>query len=165
MNIFVLHNDSIISAKMLCNKHVVKMILESTQMLCNCFDSDVSPYKRTHYNHPCSIWVRESLENYNWLKAHAYALCNEYTKRYGKIHKCQNILDSLPKPKIKSKRLTEFIKALPDKYKNDKVEIAYQNYYLNEKLHFCKWMNENDIPEFVKFYIEQNNLNIQDYIK
>ena len=34
MNIFVLDENPVIAAKMACDKHIVKMILESAQMLC-----------------------------------------------------------------------------------------------------------------------------------
>ena len=33
MNIFILDNDPVIAAQMQCDKHVVKMIVESAQML------------------------------------------------------------------------------------------------------------------------------------
>ena len=80
MNIFVLHQNPITAAKMQHNKHVVKMILESSQMLCSAYDPKYKPpYKRAFYNHPCTIWARTSKANYNWLLIHAIALSNEYT--------------------------------------------------------------------------------------
>ena len=90
MNIFYLHRDPVIAAKVQYNKHVVKMILESAQMLCTAhhhYDEDTDvPYKKAHYNHPSTIWTRESDEHYMWLFDHMCALGKEYTKRYGKIH-------------------------------------------------------------------------------
>jgi len=80
MNIFALHNCPIESAKIQHDKHVVKMILESAQMLCSVFDNEKYndiPYKRTHYNHPCTVWTRTDLNNFYWLVNHALALCNE----------------------------------------------------------------------------------------
>jgi len=94
MNIFATYNCPVKSAKYLDNKRVIKMILESAQMLsgalrsCGCNKDEL--YKLTHINHPCSIWTRSSKDNYKWLLNHFIALCNEYTKRYGKIHKCWN---------------------------------------------------------------------------
>ena len=84
MNIFVLHRDPHKAAEYMCDKHISKMIIESAQLLCTIFDEGVAPYKRTHYNHPCAKWVRESLGNYIWLFTHSWALNTEYKKRYKK---------------------------------------------------------------------------------
>ena len=65
MNIFVLDNDPFKAAEYQCDKHVVKMVLETAQLLCSAHET--APYKRTHYNHPCAIWTRSSLSNYMWL--------------------------------------------------------------------------------------------------
>ena len=95
MNIFYLHRDPYKAAEYQYNKHVVKMILESAQMLCTAHhhyaeqsEADVGyiPYKKAHYNHPSTKWVRESDEHYMWLFDHMVALGEEYTKRYGKTH-------------------------------------------------------------------------------
>jgi hypothetical protein len=96
MNIFVVDTDPQVAARSLCDKHVIKMILESSQLLCTAFHElgvdFISPayfLKATHRNHPCAIWTRETAGNYLWLARHNLALCGEYTFRYGKIHKCQ----------------------------------------------------------------------------
>ena len=60
MNIFKLDESPVVSAKYACDKHVVKMILESAQMLCAVHPEGTAPYKRSFYNHPCTKWVRES---------------------------------------------------------------------------------------------------------
>ena len=90
MNIFFLHEDPIEAAKLQYNKHVVKMILESAQMLCTAhhhYESDVDiPYKKAHYNHPSTKWVRENASNYSWLYRHMIGLGAEYRNRYGKEH-------------------------------------------------------------------------------
>ena len=87
MNIFVLDLDPVKAARYQCNKHVVKMVLETAQLLCAPFEPGVAPYKRSHFNHPSSIWTRSSLSNYHWLIVHGMALCDEYEYRYSKIHK------------------------------------------------------------------------------
>lgn len=155
MNIFILNRDPIIAAQLQKNTHVLKLVVESTQMLCNCFDQDKVPYKRTHYNHPCSKWARESEGNFNWLKQHAIALCEEYTFRYGKIHKCRQVIDNLPEFKCDKKEMTKFALAMPDKYKEEDEVKSYINYYRNEKLINCKWKNR-EIPEIFKEYINNN---------
>ena len=58
MNIFVLHRDPKIAAQMSCDKHVVKMILETAQMLSSAARAKGAwaPYKQTHKKHPCTLW-------------------------------------------------------------------------------------------------------------
>lgn len=88
MNIFLLDYDVKKCAQSHVDKHVVKMILETAQLLCGAHHvigtTDNIPYKLSHKNHPCSIWVRESLTNYLYLCELGLELCYEYTYRYGK---------------------------------------------------------------------------------
>ena len=90
MNIFYLDKCPNKAAKVQYNKHVVKMILESAQMLCAAHhvlgNSDDLPYKLAHKNHPSTIWARENSLHYDWLYEHFVALSREYRKRYGKTH-------------------------------------------------------------------------------
>ena len=79
MNIFVLDNDIRKSVWALCDTHVVKMPLESVQLLCSPFEPGEAPYKRTHYNHPCAKWVRESQQQYEWLLEYTYQIFREYS--------------------------------------------------------------------------------------
>lgn len=162
MNIFVLNENPIDNSIMLCNKHTIKMILESTQILCNCFDPSDVPYRRTHYNHPCCIWTRESLDNFEWLKTYALGLCKEYTYRYNKVHKSEQVIHNLSQPKIKSIGLTQFKLTMPDQYKcNDAVQ-SYKQYYLGEKLGFSKWPLHR-VPKFIHDYCEQNSVDIKTF--
>ena len=90
MNIFVTDPNPAISAHSLDDKRVIKMILESAQMLSTAMTTTNiggAPYKATHVNHPCSIWARQSKQNCEWLLIHLASLCTEYTARYNKIHK------------------------------------------------------------------------------
>ena len=140
MNIFFLHEDPIEAAKLQYNKHVVKMILESAQMLCTAhhhYESDVDiPYKKAHYNHPSTKWVRENASNYSWLYRHMIALGKEYTKRYGKTHltitKCKKPLGSTP-PDMPWLGFTQPPQCMPDEYKDKCSVKAYWNYYIGEK--------------------------------
>ena len=95
MNIFVLDWDVKKCATYHNDKHVVKMILETAQLLCGSHWSTGSeaPYKLSHKNHPCSIWVRQDLNNYLWLCELGLELCKEYSYRYGKRHKTQEIIE------------------------------------------------------------------------
>ena len=112
MNIFVVHQDPKTSAQQLCDKHVVKMILESAQMLCSAYPNGDAPYKRAFYNHPCTIWARESQENYEWLLDHAYAMCQEYTRRYSKVHKSIHAIEWCGKNQAKLELPKRFIVAI-----------------------------------------------------
>ena len=140
MNIFYLDKDPVKAAQVQYNKHVVKMILESAQMLCTAhhvygFPEDV-PYKQAHLNHPSTIWCRQNRHNYMWLYRHMIALGDEYTRRYGKTHmsitKCKNILRSYP-ALIPDGEFTQPPQAMPDKYKDKCSVQAYWNYYIGEK--------------------------------
>lgn len=145
MNIFYLHTDPKISARAMTNKHCVKMILESAQLLSTAhwvLDPDTpfanTLYKVTHQNHPSSIWVRESSANYNWLYAHFVELCKEYTRRYGKTHltesKLMATLGHFP-ANIPMRKATPVRLAItnPQYHKADPV-MAYRMYYVKEKI-------------------------------
>lgn len=151
MNIFLLDWDVQKCAKYHCDKHVVKMILETAQLLCSAHhvtDSKLEiPYKLAHKNHPCSIWVRESLSNYFYLCELGLELCKEYTYRYGKRHKSQDVIEWCVTNLVKicDKGITEPPKAMPDEYKTKDVIQSYRNYYIGAKKEFAYW-KKRDIP-------------------
>jgi len=166
MNIFYLHDDPVICAKYHSDKHVVKMILETTQLLYTCLwitlDNnwqDVAPltktgkrgYKQTHKNHPSAIWVRESIQNYHWLCDLGIALCTEYTYRYNKIHACYEHLQWLKdqKPNIPNIEKTQIKLAMPQPYKTKCPISSYREYYIHEKRTICRW-TRREIPEWFK---------------
>ena len=103
MNIFYLDNDPAKAASYQYNKHKVKMILESAQMLCTAHhhygNGHNVPYKKAHYNHPSTIWCRQNASQYMWLYDHMIALGKEYTKRYNKTHltitKCAEVFKTI----------------------------------------------------------------------
>ena len=150
MNIFVLDEDPKVAAEMACDKHVVRMIMETAQMLCTVARSlgrDDAPYKSTHARHPCTVWAGETLSNWQWLVTHGKALCAEYTKRYGKVHKSEAVIDWCINSKSfpKAGPLTPFAQAMPERYKNADPVQAYRHYYVAEKSRFAKW-NYSDTP-------------------
>jgi len=144
MNIFYLHSDPVKAAQIQYNKHVVKMILESAQMLCtahHCYGNAEQklnvPYKQAHLNHPSTVWARKSRATYRWLYLHMMALGDEYTKRYGKTHltitKCAEFLN-VPPVHIQGDEWSEPPQAMPDQYKVPGCSVtAYWNYYEGEK--------------------------------
>jgi hypothetical protein len=161
MNIFYLDRDPVTAAKAMTDKHVVKMILESAQLLSTAHRViDGTPtvqysksnaklvryahsndllYKSTHINHPSAIWVRTSTSNYEWLYRHFCALCDEYTRRYTKVHATDLRLRSVlatPPTTLTNTKHTVMPCAMPDEYKYEGDPVfAYRTYYINEKLH------------------------------
>jgi len=146
MNIFYLDKCPDKAARLQYNKHVVKMILESAQMLCAAHhvygskeQKENVPYKLAHKNHPSTIWTRTNNRNYMWLYWHMIALGDEYTKRYNKTHltitKCK---DFLYKPPVYLKNALygdpiNMPQCMPDEYKDPCSIKAYWNYYIGEK--------------------------------
>jgi hypothetical protein len=170
MNIFYLDHDVTKCAEMHNDKHVVKMILEYAQLLSTAHrvldgvelsglsasgrkkkfwtlaDSrDYTLYKATHIHHPSAVWVRQSKENYLWLANMLLALCEEYTYRYGKVHKTERdglvnvLLKNIPN-NIADSNFTQPTPAMPDEVKisGDSIK-SYRNYYINNKTHLASW--------------------------
>jgi hypothetical protein len=154
MNIFVTDPSPTVSAQSLPDKHIVKMPLESCQMLAivcsekwghgygKLHKKDGTPYftdKGAFRNHPCTVWANESNINAWWLVAHAMALCEEYTHRYGKVHSCQTAMNEAEKvfeertgkTLLCHKEATPFAFAGPDVFKFDTsidTLTAYKRY-------------------------------------
>lgn len=147
MNIFYLDENPFWAASYQCDKHVVKMILESAQMLSTVRGG---PYKPTHAKHPCTLWVQDGAENYRWLWRHAVGLCGEYRNRYRKVHACEKvILDLFQPPANLISRFTPPAQAMPEKYKDPDPVKAYRQYYLGEKMGFASW--KHGAPEWVRY--------------
>lgn len=163
MNIFVVDECPVISAAALPDKHVVKMPLETCQMVSVIFSKwyynwgtipkkDGTPYsteKGAFRNHPCTVWAAKSHENLAWLIRHGFALCNEYRHRYGKDHACvkglevaENIFATKSGKEISIyKNVVEFTRAMPDEFKLDEsidTPTAYQKYVASKP-----WVKDN----------------------
>jgi hypothetical protein len=158
MNIFYLSNDTDECAKLHVDKHVVKMILETAQLLSNAHhmldgDQVIKPiYKLTHKNHPSAVWTRASKEHYDWLWHLLYSLCKEYTHRYDKVHKVEregliNILKHAPTNIKSCGWLSDPTPAMPDEYKTGDAIQSYKNYYKGAKSSFARWTNR-PMPEW-----------------
>ncbi len=143
MNIFILDKDTEKCARFHCDKHVVKMILESAQLLSSALRiSGIDQgYKLTHRNHPCSLWARESLSNWKWLRELATALNVEYRYRFSKEinHKSFDVIESLPLPRIEDQGVTPFAQAMPEIYRDKNAVKAYRRYYIAEKHNLFQW--------------------------
>ena len=150
MNIFYTDPCPVTSAQSLCDKHVVKMPLESAQMLCTAWRTkshgDIwcdskGLYKSVHLNHPSTKWARSNAKQYKWLFNHFVALCVEYTYRYGKIHKSFELASrlSVVPDRIINGTFTEPPMCMPDEYKSGNTITSYRNYIHGEKSYFAKW--------------------------
>lgn len=153
MNIFYLDHNPKTCAAYHNDKHVVKMILETAQLLCGSHwaTGGEAPYKLSHKNHPSAIWTREDLNNYIWLCQLGLNLCFEYTRRYKKTHKTYEIIlwccDN--HPNIPSEKFTPPPLAMPDAYKHFNHIQAYRNYYMGDKRSFCKWTTRSTPQWFI----------------
>lgn len=172
MNIFILDRDAATAARMMCDKHVIKMILESCQLLSTahhvldgeelyvntgkrkyktyiCTKKNIC--KATMVNHPCTIWARETRANYIWLWRHAYALCKEYTRRYNKIHAMEHMLMNElhdPPENIQKNGLTPFAQAMQKHIKTTMQLLLIENIILKKNQNLqngnCK-MSQNGL--------------------
>lgn len=146
MNIFILDKNPILVARYHCDKHVVKMVLETAQILSTVLSKyDIgTEYKPTHPNHPCNIWAAENSYNLLFTAKIGIALANEYTFRYGKVHKSERIIRDCVDNKLIWKRIdnsnyhTNFPLAMPDEFKVGDKTIeqcieSYRNYYKSKK--------------------------------
>jgi hypothetical protein len=152
MNIFALTDDVIQCAEWHVDRHIVKMPLETAQMLCTCLNKiDVStPYLPVHQKHPCTLWAGINRSNYKWLCELGFALSMEYTYRYNKVHKseevikyCYDFIDKFPEGE-----LTPFAQAMPDEFKHPDSIQAYRKYYIHGKSHLHIWTGR-PVPEWI----------------
>jgi hypothetical protein len=147
MNIFVLDLDPAKAAAAHCDKHVTKMCLEYAQLLCTTAHvlggGNDRLYKKTHVNHPCSIWARSSTENMLWLGQLLLELGKQHMRRFGTTHKSvevgMNAMASLVCDDFARIQRTPFAQAMPDQYKNKNPVKAYRAYYLGEKRSIARW--------------------------
>lgn len=152
MNIFILDEDVKRCAEYHCDKHVIKMILESAQMLSTVLRENGQEYgyKPTHKNHPCTKWAASSKSNWLWLRDLAKELNSEYRFRYNKDvnHKSYDMIMTLPEPDIDDIGLTDFALAMPDEYKTASNTVeSYRKYYIGEKKDIANWTGRN-VPEW-----------------
>ena len=169
MNIFYLDHNVAKCAEYHVDKHCIKMILEYCQLLSTAHrmidgtetiaksktgrnvkrwilpdERETVLYSATHINHPSAVWARQNKDNYCWLHSLLCELCKEYTYRYGKTHKCQEIglVDKLAivPYNLSDTKFTQPTPAMPDacKVPGDSIK-SYRNYYIMEKQRMWSW--------------------------
>ncbi len=171
MNIFYVDSDPEVAARNMVDRHVVKMILETAQLLSTAHrvidgeeyvgqsqsgrkakrwrlsgNVDAIMYAATHINHPSAVWVRENSANYDWLYDHLLALGREYTYRYGRTHltidKLKDILKDSPQNIKQSNAMTKMPSCMDKQYIVSLDPITnYRNYYNYGKTDLLRWSN------------------------
>ncbi len=138
MNIFYINEDPIIAAQELADDHIRKMQIESAQMCCTAHweTRGTALYKRAHKNHPSTIWTRQSIQHYRWLVKHGLEICSEFTKRYGKYHKTQEVLEwcQINEPNIPDNGFVTPPQCMPEEFKRSNTIEAYKNFYVYDKI-------------------------------
>lgn len=180
MNVFYLSHDPIIAAQEHCDKHVVKMIIEYAQMLSTAHRmcdgtkirvpsnsgkrmvdyyahpeewKEVLLYKAVHHNHPSTKWVRSTNNNYTWMYCCWWALCKEYTYRYGKVHSTETLLKNVlinPPKNIEVGYKTQPPPAMshyPECIVEGDSVASYHKYYRIAKKEFARW-TKREIPQW-----------------
>lgn len=182
MNIFILSRTTApavhyrTQAVYHCDKHVVKMIAESTQMLAtavqkfsaffddhdgNSLPLPCKPLTGGFTKHPCTAWTCASIVNTNYLCRLALALCDEHQHRYplSADHQYWPFLRQLGKEldmlgfHINHPLPTHFAVAVKDPAlrstatpHQEAVDI-YRRYYQDDKAPFATWKHRN-VPEW-----------------
>lgn len=152
MNIFILDKEIRKCAEYHADQHVIKMTLESAQMLCTVlYENGVeAPYRPTHAHHPCTLWAGESLSNWRWLRELGLALNEEFMFRFNhsRDHSSALVIRALPEPPVEDTGLTEFAQAMPEKYRvPGNAVIAYRQFYVAEKARFATW-TKRPVPDW-----------------
>lgn len=158
MNIFILDTNPVLAAQYLHDRHVVKMVLESAQILSTVGHGlgvqFPSQYKATHQHHPCVLWAAHCAPNFEWLAQHAWALANEYTLRYpGRMHASLPIITravNAVRPLLNfTQARTPFAQAMPDQYRQPNAVAAYRAYYIGEKINDKPRWTNREVPSWV----------------
>jgi len=149
MNIFVVDENPVAAARQLCNRHIIKMPLETAQILCAVLyrhGKEDTIYKPTHAKHPSVLWAGDTRNNFVWLAQHGMELCREYTRRYGKTHKCQAVIEScIAEMDIVPKgSRTPFVQVMGETYQHKNPVVAYRRYIAFGK----QYMNKGQGPQW-----------------
>lgn len=171
MNIFALSDDPVNAAVWQADAHVCKMTLETAQLVSQAvrlrpdwlapfergqaerpiYHQPVVLYGVTHQHHPCARWARYCKANLTWLCNHGLALADEYTERYGRVHKSRRVIQAVADTPFPEDGLeqTPFAQAMPDAYAERDSVLAYRRYYLGEKVSGNAWRRRSHLPDWL----------------
>jgi hypothetical protein len=118
-------------------------------------------YQVAHAAHPCSKWVRENDANYHWMFMLFDGLLDEYTHRYGRVHRAASMREFLRRAPMQIPRgqQTPFVQAMPEEYQNENVVEAYHRFYVGSKSRFAKWTNR-DLPKWFERAMEGQDVSV-----
>lgn len=167
MNLFVLHRRPLMAARMHCDQHVSKMHTEGIQMLVSMLQRyNVNHKVKTvagslhrggYANHPCTRWVGDSRENYDWTNRYVWGLCREHERRFGKTPASSLQLDAVSEAvgairetQWKHVGLTPFALAMPNGYQGDDAVESYRKYYVGEKSGMARWAKGVQPPKWYR---------------
>jgi hypothetical protein len=144
VNVFAVDRDPVRAARALCDRHVVKMTLETAQILCTAARTRLgrsAPYRATHSKHPCVEWAAARRANWRWLVRHGLALADEYERRFGRVHRSRAVIVRMGRlrPPPSTGRRQPFVQAMPEQYRGPDAIAAYRRYYVGEKARFATW--------------------------
>lgn len=162
MNIFVIDQNQYLCATYHTDTHVVKMPVETAQMLSFAYyhpelwkgeiPDILMKFSKSHDNHPCSLWIRESLENFIWTCNLGIQLVKEFRYRFNPIkhQRCLDIFEWCLRnpPNLPSKCLTPFALAMPDNFKVESDIESYRNLYRYGKSDLHKW-TKREKPQWI----------------
>jgi hypothetical protein len=148
MNIFVVDANPDTAARQVCDQHTTKMPVETAQMLATALHllrrGDQWLWRPAYQAHPCTRWVRASKANFEWTLAHGFGLCDEYERRFGRLHAAHDqllIVSSLASlmPDTEWPQLdhTPHAQAMPDTHKRPCAVEAYRSYYRSKT--WARW--------------------------
>ncbi len=157
MNLFILHADNKINAAHHVDKHVVKMPVEATQLLCTVMrewcDIDYG-YKSTYVNHPVTRWVGACFLNFMWTIDYANKLLLEYEYRFEREHATMEVLDGIDaywgpiNTSLSDGDRTPHHLAVSPELKHLEPVLAYRAYYLKNKRRLFKW-TKRSVPSWI----------------
>ena len=160
MNIFYLDKDPTTCAMYHCDKHVVKMILESAQILCTVINEkagyQLTPYKSTHRNHPCTLWAGQCFENARYVLDLACNLDSEFRYRFNHedSHKSWGVLCEVDMYTMLEQYLPRYgmrtppALAMPEEYRSENPVESYRLYYRLDKQHLLKY-SKRERPDWL----------------
>lgn len=156
MNVFLLDSDIQKAVRYMCDRHIVKMPVESAQMLCTAhqYYGSYHPsfYGISHLHHPWTIWTRRTNSNYQWHFQLFMLMCQEYRRRFHRVHEVDWLLtDALSQPPelIALGDLTEFPLTMPVEYRQSDPVQSYRDFYIGHKLYFARWRYPGITPDWV----------------
>ena len=122
------------------NLRTVKMVLETTQLLSSAMHLNGMQgcYKLTHANHPSTLWTKESSANWQNLFVHGMALLQEYEERFGRVHKCRDLMLGMEKnvdfSKFPTSEPTPLKMAMPDEFRVEGNPVkSYRDYFSSKE--------------------------------